>query len=32
MSVLRVLDEAFTPDDPYYNPRDSAMIEIHCGI
>ena len=29
---LRVLDEAFTPDDPDYNPGDRAMIKIHCGI
>jgi hypothetical protein len=29
---LRVLDEAFTPDDPDYNPGDRSMIKIHCGI
>jgi hypothetical protein len=32
MVGLRVLDEAFTPNDPNYNPADSAMIKIHCGI
>jgi hypothetical protein len=29
---LRVLNEAFVPDDPNYNPNDSAMIRIHCCI
>ena len=29
---LRMLDEMFTPDDPNYNPRDSAMTKIHCAI
>jgi hypothetical protein len=32
MSKLRALDEPFIPDDPDYNPDDSAMIEIHCRI
>jgi hypothetical protein len=32
MSELRVLDEPFVPDDPDYNPNDSAMVEIHCRI
>ena len=29
---LRVLDETFRPDDPNYNPADSAMAEIHCRV
>ena len=29
---LRLLDEKFVPDDPDYNPRDSAMKRIHCAI
>jgi hypothetical protein len=29
---LRMLDEAFTPDDPDYNPQDRAMTTIYCGI
>ena len=29
---LRLLGEVFTPDDPDYNPRDSAMTRIYCGI
>jgi hypothetical protein len=29
---LRLLDEAFTADDPNYNPRDSAMTTIYCGV
>lgn len=28
----RLLDEAFTPDDPNYNPDDKGMQEIHCRI
>jgi hypothetical protein len=28
----RILNETFTPDDPHYNPNDSAMKQIHCGI
>jgi hypothetical protein len=27
---LRATDTAFVPDDPQYNPDDSAMVEIHC--
>jgi hypothetical protein len=23
--------ESFVPDDPHYNPRDSAMVTIHCS-
>lgn len=29
---LRLLDEAFTPDDRDYNPRDSAMTRVYCCI
>ena len=29
---LRVADQAFTPDDPDYNPNDSALPEIHCRV
>ena len=32
MEDLRMLDETFTPDDPNYNPDDSAMKQIHCRI
>ncbi len=28
----RILDETFTPDDPNYNPNDSAMKSICCRI
>lgn len=30
MQDLRLTDEKFIPDDPDYNPDDSAMAEIHC--
>jgi hypothetical protein len=29
---LRVTDSEFVPDDPDYNPDDSAMVEIHCRV
>jgi hypothetical protein len=29
---LRLSDERFEPNDPHYNPDDSAMREIHCRI
>ena len=32
MVDLKRLDEHFTPDDPHYNPDDSAMKRIHCRI
>ena len=32
MLDLRLLDEPFTPDDPNYNPNDSALSEIHCCV
>ena len=28
----RLLEEPFAPDDPHYNPNDSAMSEIHCRV
>lgn len=28
----RLLDEPFTPNDPLYNPDDSAMKRIHCRV
>ena len=28
----RILDVPFIPNDPNYNPDDSAMREIHCRI
>jgi hypothetical protein len=28
----RLLDEAFAPDDPNYNPDDSVMREIYCRV
>jgi hypothetical protein len=32
MQNLRRTGERFVPDDPHYNPRDSAMTTIHCGV
>lgn len=32
MVDLRVLEETFTPDDPHYDPNDTAMKKIHCRI
>jgi hypothetical protein len=32
MSHLRLTDEPFVPDDPNYNPDDSAMKQIHCRV
>jgi len=32
MVELRVLDETFSPDDPNYNPDDTAMKQIHCRV
>ena len=29
---LERLDETFTPDDPRYNPNDTAMKRIYCRI
>lgn len=30
MLNLRPTTEPFVPDDPHYNPDDSAMVTIHC--
>lgn len=32
MSHLRETGDDFVPDDPHYNPDDSAMAEIHCRV
>jgi hypothetical protein len=32
MVGLRILAERFTPDDPRYNPDDSAMKQVHCHV
>jgi hypothetical protein len=32
MKQVRVVDEPFVPDDPDYNPDDSALAKIHCRI
>ncbi len=32
MADLRVAAETFTPDDPNYNPNDSAMKRVICRI
>jgi hypothetical protein len=32
MRLVRTLAEDFVPDDPDYEPNDSAMDRIHCRI
>ncbi|HKQ71931.1 MAG TPA: hypothetical protein VJT73_21450 [Polyangiaceae bacterium] len=32
MRHVHLLQEAFEPSDPDYNPHDSAMLDIHCRI
>ncbi|HEX6737826.1 MAG TPA: hypothetical protein VF310_06135 [Vicinamibacteria bacterium] len=32
MANVVVRDESFDPDDPDYNPDDTAMVEIHCRV
>src|SRR5689334_23051015 len=32
MLNARLLEEQFDPDDPNYNPNDTAMKTIHCRI
>ncbi|HEY8087063.1 MAG TPA: hypothetical protein VIF09_04440 [Polyangiaceae bacterium] len=32
MRLVRTLEEVFVPDDPDYEPNDSAMARIHCRI
>jgi hypothetical protein len=29
---VRAMPESFAPDDPDYNPNDSAMTQIHCSV
>jgi hypothetical protein len=30
MLNIHLTAESFVPNDPHYNPDDSAMVEIHC--
>src|SRR5262249_38838403 len=32
MVNVRGAGESFVPDDPHYNPNDSAMATIHCAV
>ncbi len=32
MQNLRVAVETFEPDDPDYNPNDTALVEVHCCV
>lgn len=32
MLDIRRTAVSFVPDDPHYNPRDSAMTRIHCNV
>jgi hypothetical protein len=32
MLNVRGTGDAFVPDDQHYNPNDSAMTRIHCGV
>jgi hypothetical protein len=32
MGAVRVSGDSFVPDDPSYNPNDSAMVRIHCRV
>jgi hypothetical protein len=32
MSNLKLSAQTFKPNDPHYNPQDSAMQSIHCRI
>lgn len=32
MQAVRATDRPFAPDDPDYNPEDSAVVEVHCRI
>jgi hypothetical protein len=32
MVDVHALNETFTPDDPNYNPDDSAMKQIYCRV
>jgi hypothetical protein len=32
MLHVRRTGESFVPDDPQYNPNDSAMARVHCRV
>ena len=32
MLEVRRTGDAFVPDDPNYNPNDTAMTTIHCRV
>jgi hypothetical protein len=32
MQNVRVTNRSFIPDDPNYNPDDSAMSSMHCRV
>lgn len=32
MRNVRITGEPFSPDDPNYNPDDSAMTSVHCRV
>jgi hypothetical protein len=32
MIDVKVSGQAFVPNDPHYNPNDSAMASIHCRV
>jgi len=32
MKNVRLTGRGFVPDDPDYNPNDTAMVEIHCRV
>jgi hypothetical protein len=32
MVGVKVSDQTFVPNDPHYNPGDSAMAAIHCRV
>jgi hypothetical protein len=32
MINVRRTGDTFVPDDPHYNPNDSAMTRIHCRV
>ena len=32
MTDVRLTERTFVPDDPSYNPDDSAMARIHCRV
>ena len=32
MTDVRVTDQRFEPNDPDYNPNDSAFVRVHCRI